>query len=147
MLLDTIQKHMIDAMKAKDELRLSTLRSIKTALDRFRTDQTKPLDDKAEQQILGTLSKQRKESHEMFTNGNRPELALKEYLELKIIEEYQHKEATVEEIDNAIQETLNETGATTQKQMGLVMKSVMGKLAGKRVDGKVLSEKIKNKLQ
>ncbi len=145
-LLDQIQKDMIVAMKAKDEARLSTVRMIKTALKKHEIDSMKPLDEATEMQILTTLVKQRRDSIDMFRKGGRPELAEKEEAELKMVEGYLPSAPTAEEMDQAIAEAMAETGATSAKQMGQVMKAVQAKLAGKRVDGKVLSEIIKGKL-
>lgn len=145
-LLEQIQKDMVTAMKAKDEARLSTVRMIKTALKKHEVDAMKPLDEPTELQILNTLIKQRRESAEMFRNGGRPELAEKEEAELKMIEAYMPAAPTDEEVDAAIEAAMAETGATTAKQMGLVMKAANAKLAGKRVDGKVLSERVKARL-
>jgi uncharacterized protein YqeY len=145
-LLEQIQKDMVTAMKAKDEARLSTVRMIKTALKKHEVDAMKPLDEATELQILNTLIKQRRESADMFRKGGREELAEKEESELKLIESYMPAAPTDEEVDAAIAEAIAETGATTAKQMGQVMKAANAKLAGKRVDGKVLSEKVKSKL-
>jgi uncharacterized protein YqeY len=145
-LLEQIQKDMVTAMKAKDEARLSTVRMIKTALKKHEVDAMKPLDEATELQILNTLIKQRRESADMFRKGGREELAEKEESELKLIESYMPAAPTDEEVDAAIAEAIAETGATTAKQMGQVMKAANAKLAGKRVDGKVLSEKVKAKL-
>jgi uncharacterized protein YqeY len=145
-LLEQIQKDMVTAMKAKDEARLSTVRMIKTALKKHEVDAMKPLDEATELQILNTLIKQRRESADMFRKGGREELAEKEESELKLIESYMPAAPTDEEVDAAIAEAMAETGATTAKQMGQVMKAANAKLAGKRVDGKVLSEKVKAKL-
>ena len=145
-LLDQIQKDMVTAMKAKDEARLSAVRMIKSALKKHEIDSMKPLDEAAELAILSTLVKQRRESIDMFRKGGREELADKEEVELKLIETYMPSAPSDEEIDAAITAAMAETGATSAKQMGLVMKAVQAKLAGKRVDGKVLSEKVKGKL-
>ena len=145
-LLEQIQKDMVTAMKAKDEARLSTVRMIKTALKKHEVDAMKPLDEATELQILNTLIKQRRESAEMFRNGGRPELADKEEAELKMIEAYMPAAPTDEEVDAAIAAAMAETGATTAKQMGSVMKAANAKLVGKRVDGKVLSERVKARL-
>ena len=145
-LLDQIQKDMVTAMKARDELRLDAIRMIKTALQRYTVDTMKPLDEQAELQILNTLSKQRKEAADMFRKGNRPELAEKEENELKLIESYMPSAPTDTEIDEAIAAAMAETGITALKQMGLVMKAAQAKLAGKRVDGKALSERVRSKL-
>src|SRR5580692_523859 len=145
-LLEQIQKDMVAAMKGREELRLDALRMIKTALKKHEVDSMKPLDEPTELQILNTLVKQRHESADMFRKGNRPELADKEEAELKIIESYMPAAPTDEEVDAAIAAAMAETGATTAKQMGLVMKAAQAKLAGKRVDGKAMSEKVRAKL-
>ncbi len=145
-LLDQVQKDMTGAMKARDELRLSALRMIKTALKKHEVDSMKPLDEKTELQVLNTLIKQRKESAEMFRKGGRPELAEKEEAELKLIESYMPASASEEEIETAIAQALAETGVTSLKQMGVVMKAAQAKLAGKRVDGKALSDKVRARL-
>ena len=145
-LLDRIQKDMVEAMKAKQEDRLSTVRMIKTALKKQEVDSMKALDEATEMQILNTLLKQRRESADMFRKGGRLELAEKEETEFQLIETYLPASATQEEIDNAIAAAMTETGATTAKQMGLVMKAVQAKLAGKRVDGKAVSDKVKARL-
>lgn len=145
-LLDRIQKDMTEAMKAREEARLGTLRMIKTALKKHEVDAMKPLDEKTEMQILNTLIKQRREAADMFRKGNRAELAAKEEAELEMIEGYMPASATDEDIEAAIQGAIAETGVTSLKQMGVVMKAVQAKLAGKRVDGKVLSDRVRGKL-
>jgi uncharacterized protein YqeY len=145
-LLEQIQKDMVAAMKAKDEARLSTVRMIKTALKKHEVDAMKPLDEATELQILNTLIKQRRESADMFRKGGREELAEKEEAELKMIEGYMPAAPTDEEVEAAISAAIAETGASTAKQMGQVMKAANAKLAGKRVDGKVLSDRVRAKL-
>jgi uncharacterized protein YqeY len=145
-LLDRIQREMAEAMKAREEARLSTLRLIKTALKKHEIDAMKPLDEATEMQLLNTLIKQRRESIEMFRKGNRPELAEKEEAELKMIEGYLPAAPSPEEVEAAIEAALAETGATSLKQMGLAMKAAQAKLAGKRVDGKALSDKVRARL-
>jgi uncharacterized protein YqeY len=145
-LLDQIQKDMIAAMKGREELRLDALRMIKTALKKHEIDSMKPLDEPTELQVLNTLVKQRHESADMFRKGNRPELADKEEAELKIIESYMPSSPTDAEMDSAVAAALAETGITSLKQMGVVMKAAQAKLAGKRVDGKALSERVRSKL-
>jgi uncharacterized protein len=145
-LLDRIQTDMVAAMKAKDEARLGTVRLIKTALKKHEVDSMKPLDEQTEIQILNTLIKQRRESADMFRKGDRPELADKEEAELKLIESYMPSAPTDEEIDAALAAAMAETGVTSLKQMGVVMKAAQAKLAGKRVDGKALSERVRSKL-
>ena len=137
---------MVAAMKAKDEARLSAVRMIKTALKKHEVDAMKPLDEATEIQVLNTLIKQRRESSDMFRKGGRNELADKEDAELKLIESYMPAAPSEEDIDAAIAAAMAETGITSAKQMGVVMKAAQTKLAGKRVDGKALSEKVRSKL-
>ena len=145
-LLDRIQTDMVAAMRAKEEMKLNAIRMIKTALKKHEIDSMKPLDEATELQILGTLIKQRREAADMFRKGDRAELAEKEEAELKLIESYMPAAPSDQEIDDAITAALAETGATAAKQMGLVMKAAQAKLAGKRVDGKALSEKVRARL-
>jgi uncharacterized protein len=145
-LLDQIQTDMTAAMRAKDELKLNAIRMIKAALKKHEVDSMKPLDEATELQILGTLIKQRREAADMFRKGDRAELADKEEAELKLIESYMPSAPSNQEIEDAIGQALAETGATSQKQMGLVMKAAQAKLAGKRVDGRALSEKVRARL-
>jgi uncharacterized protein YqeY len=137
---------MTGAMKARDESRLSALRMIKTALKKHEVDSMQALDEKAELQVLNTLIKQRREAAGMFRKGGRPELAEKEEAELKLIEGYMPASASDDEIEAAIAEALAETGVTSLKQMGVVMKATQARLSGKRVDGKALSEKVRARL-
>ena len=146
-LIDQIQQDMVAAMKGRDEARLSALRMIKAALMKQKVDSPKPLDDAAEMAVLKSLIKQRVDAAEMFHKAGRTEQAQKEENEKLIIESYLPAGATDEEIDAAIAEAMAETGATTQKQMGLVMKAVQARLKGKTVDGKALSDKVRAKLQ
>src|ERR1700733_5625788 len=144
-ILDQLQKDLVAAMKAKEEARLSAIRMIKTALQKAHADTGKPLDDATEQQILKSLVKQRVDAADMFRKGGREEMALKEEGEKAIIESYLPAAASEDEMQAAIDAAIAETGATSAKQMGLVMKAVQTKL-GKTVDGKWISEKVKAKL-
>jgi uncharacterized protein len=145
-LLDRIQIDIVAAMRAKEELKLNAIRMIKTALKKHEVDSMKPLDEATELQILGTLIKQRREAADMFRKGDRAELADKEEAELKLIESYMPAAPGGQEIDDAIAAAMSETGVTSIKQMGVVMKAAQAKLAGKRVDGKALSEKVRARL-
>ena len=138
---------MVEAMKAKDEARLSTVRLIKTALKKHEIDTMKPLDEATEMQVMNTLLKQRRESADMFRKGGREELAVKEEAEIQLIEAYLPSAPTAGELEAAVSTAIAETGASSAKQMGLVMKAAQAKLAGKRIDGKALSELIKSRLQ
>ena len=137
---------MVTAMKAKDESRLSAIRMLKAALMKQKVDSMKEIDEAVELQILNSIVKQRKESIDMFRKGNREELAAKEEAELKIIEGYMPASASPEQIDAAIAAAIAETGVTSLKQMGVVMKATQAKLAGLRVDGKALSDTVRSKL-
>ena len=143
---EQIQKDMVAAMKNREPARLDPLRMMKSALQRYTIDTGKPLDEAAELQILTTLVKQRRESADMFRKGNRPELADKEEMELALIESYMPSAPTEAEIDAALTAAMAETGVTSLKQMGVVMKAAQAKLTGKRVDGKALSERVRSKL-
>lgn len=145
-LLDKIQKDLGDAMRAKDEARLSTVRMIKTALKKVEVDSMKPLTESSELQVMNTLIKQRRESADMFRKGGREDAALKEEAEIVLIESYLPPVAAESDIQAAVAAAIAETGATSSKQMGAVMKAAQTHLAGKRVDGKVLSEQVKQKL-
>lgn len=145
-LLDTIQKDMAVAMKAKEEGRLGALRMIKTALQKQQIDSMKPLDENAEMQVMNMLLKQRREAADLFRKGERQELAAKEEAEARIIEGYLPSAPSSAELEQAVAAAIAELGATSQKQMGAVRKAAQAKLAGKRVDGKALSELVKAKL-
>src|ERR1051326_764199 len=142
-LIDQVSKDIVSAMKAHEETRLDALRMLKTALMKHKVDTMKELDEQSELQILNMLVKQRRESADMFRKGNRPELADKEEAELKLIESYMPSAPSDAEMDAAIVAAMSETGITSLKQMGVVMKAVQAKLAGKRVDGKVLSDRVR----
>jgi uncharacterized protein YqeY len=145
---EQIQKDMVDAMRSRDELRLSTLRMVKAAIKLKEVDKRAPLDDKETQQILSTLIKQRRDSIEQFTKGGRQELADKEAEEIKMIEHYLPKAMGEEQIAEAVNATIAEMGSPKMKDMGTVMKSVMAKLqaTGARVEGKTVSELVKKAL-
>ena len=147
-MIDQIHKDITDAMKAREEQRLSTLRMVKTALKNREIDKMAPLDDQESQQVLSTLIKQRKDSIEQFTKGGRQEMADKEAAEIKIIETYLPKAAGNDEIVAGVKAVIAEMGAPTMKDMGSVMKAAMARFAGAgmRVDGKVVSEAVKSEL-
>jgi uncharacterized protein YqeY len=145
-LMDRVAQDMVAAMKAREEARLSALRMIKAALMKLKVDSPKPLDEAAEMQLLKSLIKQRTDAAEMFRKGGRAEQADKEEAEKALIETYLPAGATEAEMDAAVAEALAETGATSLKQMGIVMKAAQAKLQGKTVDGKALSDKVRAKL-
>lgn len=145
---ERVQQDMVAAMKAREETRLSTIRMIKTALKNKEIDKRAPLDDQEAMSVLNTMIKQRKESIEQFTKGNRPELAAKEAAEITLIEGYLPKAVGANEIAAKVQETIAEMGSPTIKDMGAVMKNVMAKFAaaGARVDGKQVNEAVRKAL-
>jgi uncharacterized protein len=145
-LTEQIQKDMIAAMKSKEEERLSTLRMMKSAVKNREIDKRAPLDDKEVLAVLSTMVKQRKDSVEQFTKGNRPELAAKEAREIQLIESYMPKTASEEQVVDTVKATIAEMGSPTMKDMGTVMKAVMAKFADVRVDGKIVSEAVKREL-
>jgi uncharacterized protein YqeY len=145
-LIDRVQQDMLIAMKAREEARLSALRMIKAALMKQKVDSPKPLDENAEMQVLKSLIKQRIDAAEAFRKAGRVDRADKEEAEKALIETYLPAGATEAEIDAAIAEALAETGITSIKQMSVVMKTTQGKLRGKTVDGKALSDKVRAKL-
>src|SRR5260221_9987788 len=145
-LAETIQKHLIDAMRAKDELRLSVLRMIKSAITYKETEKLRKLDEPESIQLLQTMVKQRKESIDQFAKGNRNDLVEKETKELAIIESYLPAGASEAEMDAAIGKAVAETGATSIKQMGAVVKAAKAALEGKTVDGKALSDRVRSRL-
>jgi uncharacterized protein YqeY len=134
------------AMKSKDAPRLSTLRMVKAAIMNRQIDKGGELTDEELTKLFQTLVKQRRDSVEQYEKGNRPELAEKERVEIGVIEEYLPRAATREEIEQAVAAAIQETGATTMKEMGAVMKSAQGKLAGRSADGRVMSEIVKARL-
>src|SRR5215475_6467038 len=145
-LSEKIQSDIVIAMKAKDDFRLSVLRMIKAAIQLKQVEKIRKLEDNESIQLLQTLLKQRKESVEQFTKGGRPELAEKEQKEATIIAGYLPAGASSEEMDAAISKAIAETGATSVKQMGAVVKAAKGQLEGKTVDGKLLSDLVRDRL-
>jgi uncharacterized protein YqeY len=148
-LVEKIHEDMVGAMKQRAVERLSTLRMVKAALKNKEIDQRAPVTDAQAVQVLTTLIKQRRDSIEQFTKGNRPELAAKEAVEITVIEEYMPKAAGDEELGQLVSSTLAELRAQGiqpgAKDMGMVMKAVQTKIqaSGLRADGRVVSELVK----
>jgi uncharacterized protein YqeY len=133
------------AMKAKDE-RLGTLRMLKAALMNKGVEQGRALEPAEELQVVSTLVKQRRDSIEQFTAGGRADLAAKERAEIAVLEAYLPPAVSDDELNHAVTQAIADTAATGPKDMGKVMKAVMAKLAGKTVDGKAVSDRVKAKL-
>ena len=144
--IERIQGDLTAAMKEKDELRLSVLRMVKSALKHKEIEKMRPLDDLESLQILQTMVKQRKESIDQFTKGGRKDLAEKEAKEITIIETYLPAAPSDQDLHQAIEEAIAESGADSLKQMGVVIKAARARLEGKSVDGKVLSDKVRERL-
>jgi uncharacterized protein len=145
-LTEQIQIDIVAAMRAKDELRLSVLRMVKAAIQLKAVEKKRPLDEPESIQLLQTLVKQRKESIEQFSKGGRQDLVDKESKELLVIESYLPAGAAPAEMDEAIAKAIAATGATSMKQMGGVVKAAKEALTGKSVDGKALSDRVREKL-
>ena len=151
-LTEKVHQDMVAAMKSREELRLSTLRMMKTALKNKEIDKRAPLTDAEAAQIFTTMVKQRRESIEQFTKGNRPELADKEAAEIVIIEGYMPKAAGEDQIRGMVEAAIAEIAAAGQpptvKDMGSVMKAVQAKIqaAGLRADGRQVSELVRSAL-
>jgi uncharacterized protein YqeY len=145
-LSETIQKDIVTAMKAKDEMKLSVLRMVKAAFQLREVDKMRKLDEQESIQLLQTLVKQRKESIDQFGKGGRQDLVDKEQKELTILEEYLPAGASQAEMDAAVTKAIGETSATSIKQMGAVVKAAKTALEGKTVDGKALSDMVRERL-
>jgi len=145
-LAEKIQSDIVTAMKARDDFRLSVLRMVKAAIQLKEVEKIRKLDDNESIQLLQTILKQRKESIEQFTKGGRPELAEKESKEAAIIAQYLPAGTSPAEMDTAVTKAIAETGAASIKQMGAVVKSAKAQLEGKTVDGKALSDLVRDRL-
>jgi hypothetical protein len=145
-LIERIENDLIQAMRAKDELRLSVLRMMKSAIRYKQIEKIRALDDAETLQVLNTLVKQRRESVEMFGKGGRQDLVEKETKEIAIIEAYLPAGASDADLEAAIAAAIAETGANSPKQMGAVIKAARTKLEGKTVDGKALSDRVRDLL-
>lgn len=146
-LKDKIINDLTAAMKAKDANRLGTLRMVKANLMNRKIEKGDELTDDEVMKALQTLVKQRKDSIEQYNSAGRAELAEKEQAELSVIEDYLPQSASAEEIERAVSEAIAETGASSIREMGIVMKAATAKLSDKTVDGKMVSDAVKAKLQ
>jgi len=145
-LKDRITSDMTAAMKSKEAARLSTLRMVKAAVQNREIEKGGALSDEELTKLLQSLVKQRRDSVEQYEKAGRAELAEKEQAEIAVIEEYLPQAATREEIERAVSEAVAETGASSMKEMGAVMKAALARLAGRNADGRVVSEVVKSKL-
>ncbi len=145
-LKDQIIAEMTAAMKARDAARTSTLRMVKAAIVNREKDKGGELDDEEVTKLLRSQVKQRRDSVEQYQKGGRQDLVDKETAEIAVIESYLPQAASPEEIEQAVTAAIAETGATSMKEMGTVMKATMAQLAGKNPDGRLVSETVKKKL-
>ncbi len=145
-LRDQILADITVAMKARDQARLDTLRMVKTSIQRQEIEDQKPMDDPAMMSLLNKLVKQRREAADAFIKGSRQELADKELAEAAIIEAYLPKPVDEATLAHVVESVIAETGASSAKEIGMVMKQVMAKLAGQNVDGKAVNMMVRSKL-
>jgi uncharacterized protein YqeY len=141
-----ISADIVTAMKAKDAARLSALRMLKAAIMNKEVEKSRDLEDGEVLQVVASLVKQRRDSIEQFAAAGRTDLVEKETGEIAVLDHYLPPAATAEEIEALVAEAIAETGATSPKDMGKVMKAVMPKLAGKNADGKTVNETVRRKL-
>jgi uncharacterized protein len=145
-LIERIGQDITSAMKAKDPARLSALRMAKAALMNREVEKGRPLEEAEAEQVIGSLLKQRRDSIEQFTKGGREDLAARESAEIVVLEPYLPPPLAAAELDAAVDAAIAETAAASAKDMGKVMKAVMGKLAGRTVDGRVVSDRVRQRL-
>ncbi|HVL67110.1 MAG TPA: GatB/YqeY domain-containing protein [Vicinamibacterales bacterium] len=144
--IDRIGEDLTAAMRSRDQLRLGTLRMAKAALMNREVERGRALDDTEAQQVVASLIKQRRDSVEQFQKGGRDDLARKELAEIAVLEEYLPPPVETAQIEAAVDEAIREAGATSAKDMGRVMKAVMGRFGTGQVDGKVVSDLVKRRL-
>jgi uncharacterized protein YqeY len=145
-LMKKISEDMTAAMRAKDQVRLAPLRMAKAALMNREVEKGRELDEAESQQVIASLIKQRRDSAEQFQKGGRPELADRETAEIATLEAYLPPPIDPAEIEGAVDEAVKETGATSAKDLGRVMKAVMSRLAGRGADGRIINETVRRKL-
>ena len=145
-LSDKVNTDITAAMKAKDAARLSALRMLKAAITTKGVEKGRDLEDAEVLQVVSSLVKQRRDSVDQFSKAGRTDLVDKETAEIVILEEYLPPAASPEEIDAAVASAIAETGASSPRDMGKVMKAVMPKLAGKNADGRAINEAVRRKL-
>jgi uncharacterized protein len=143
---DEVSAAITDAMRKQDAARLSALRMLKAAFMNREAEKGRALRDDEAQQVVSSLVKQRRDSIEQFTRGGRSDLADKETAEIAVLERYLPPAADPAVIDRAVREAIADTGATSPKEMGRVMKAAMEKLAGQQVDGKAVNELVRRML-
>ena len=144
---DRLSEDLKSAMKSRDQLRMDVIRMIKAAVQYKEVELKQDLDDAGMSRIMTTLIKQCKEAAEQFEKGNRQDLATKERQEIRIIEGYLPAALSSDELAGIVALVIKESGASSLRDMGQVMKAVMVRLAGQSVDGKMVSDLVKTALQ
>jgi uncharacterized protein len=145
-LTDRLTHDIADAMKARAQVRLSALRMAKAALMNASVAKGRELEESESQQVLAGLIKQRRDSVDQFRAAGRTDLVDRETAEIEVLEKYAPPTASTEDVERAVASAITETGASTAKDMGRVMKAAMAALAGKTVDGKAVNELVRKKL-
>jgi uncharacterized protein len=145
-LAERISHDIAGAMRGRDQARLAPLRMAKAAMMNREVEKGRPLEDPEAQQVLAQLIKQRRDSIEQFTAGGREDLAARERAEIGVLEGYLPPPADPADVERAVDEAIAETGASSAKDLGKVMKAVMPRLAGRPVDGKMVNELVRRKL-
>lgn len=144
-LKEQLMQDMKEAMKQKEQIRLGTIRQIRSTMKYKEIEQREELDDEGILKVISTLVKQHKDSIEQFTNGGRLELAEKEQAELRVLESYLPQQMSEDEVKALVQEAIEAVGATSMKEIGKIMKYVMPKAQG-RADGKLVNQCVKSLL-
>lgn len=145
-LMDTVNKGIVAAMKARDQARLMPLRMLKAALMNREVERGRPLTDAEDLQVVSSLIKQRRDSVEQFDRGGRADLVAKESAEILVLETFLPPAMSPEELDRLVDEAVREAGATSLKDLGKVMKVLMPRLAGVGADGKAVNELVRKRL-
>jgi len=145
-LFERIGQDIIAAMRAKDQTRLAPLRMAKAALMNREVEKGRALEEAEAEQVIASLIKQRRDSIEQFTRGGRDDLSTREAAEIPVLEAYLPPPVDAAAIEAAVDAVVTETGASSIKDLGRVMKGVMGRLAGQNVDGKIVNELVRRKL-
>jgi uncharacterized protein len=145
-LLERISQDIAAAMRARDQARLGPLRMAKAALVNREVEKGRPLEDAEAGQVVVSLIKQRRDSIEQFTRGGRQDLVARETAEIAVLEAYLPPAPDPAEIEQAVDAAIAETGATSAKDLGRVMKAALGRLAGRPVDGRTVNDLVRRKL-
>ncbi len=145
-LTDRLTRDIADAMKAREQVRLSALRMAKAALMNASVSKGRDLEESEGQQVLAGLIKQRRDSVDQFRAAGRTDLVDRETAEIEVLEHYAPPVASADEVETAVASAITDTGASSAKDMGRVMKAAMAALAGKTVDGKTVNELVRKKL-